>query len=204
MRRALALLLLVIAGFAGGCGGGSHRAAASTADPQVDTASCAVSGRDGRQTSRSCMFVLTDGRRFSCNRLFTGPGPTVSQLEQAAGCRRLPSLVLSPAERALSARLDRARGCLIAKGLRVLGAPVLPPPRVSSTEPDGELVISSTTPTFIAFYRTAARAQRIEPTLRRSDAHAPVLLERRGAVTIAWSRPPGSGLRNMVWACLPQ
>jgi hypothetical protein len=34
---------------------------------------------------------------------------------------------------------------------------------------DGELVISSATPTFIALYTTAARAARIEPALRRSD-----------------------------------
>lgn len=210
MRRVLALLVLALAGSAGGCGG-SHRAAATNADPQVDITSCAVSSGAGKQTSRSCTFVLTDGRRFRCNRLFTGPGPAVAQLERMTGCRQLPSLVFSAPERALIVRLDRARSCLTEKDLHVLGGPTLPesgpvppPSRLTSIEPDGELVISSTSPTFIAFYTTAARARRIEPALRRSDAHAHVELERRGAVTIAWSRTPTSGLRNMVWTCLPQ
>lgn len=203
MRRALTLLVLCVAGLsAAGCGG-SPRAAAGTAEPQIDSASCEVSGGAGRQTTRSCTFVVSDGRRFSCNRFFTGPAPSVSELERAADCRRLPSLVFSRAERALMARLSRARNCLVARGLRVSGGPVLPPVGPTSTEPDGELVIGSASLAFIAFYTSAARARRIEPVLRRDDAHAPVLLQRRGAVTIAWIRAPAGEPRNMVWTCLP-
>jgi hypothetical protein len=63
-------------------------------------------------------------------------------------------------------------------------------------------VISSAHPTFIAFYTDAAKGRRVEPALRRDDAGKHVLLERRGAVTIAWSQAPAGDFRDAVWACV--
>ena len=203
MRRLLALLVLALSGFAGGCGGSDPASAAGGA-AQVASTSCAVSDVVGKPASRSCTFVLSDGRRWRCNRFFTGPGPTVSRLERTAGCRRLASLVFSPAERAVRTRLERARSCLVGKGLRPAGGLVLPAPGPASTEPDGELVIAPKGVAFIAVYTTAPRARRIEPILRQSHTSTPILFERRGTVTIAWSGNPASAVRNMVWACVPQ
>ena len=84
-----------------------------------------------------------------------------------------------------------------------MGAPVLPPSPPSSAEADGELVISSSRRTFIAFYIDAARAGRIEPALARQDRPAHMLLERRGAATIVWTRAPAAELRDAVRACVP-
>ncbi|MBV9604739.1 MAG: hypothetical protein JO027_06520 [Solirubrobacterales bacterium] len=63
-------------------------------------------------------------------------------------------------------------------------------------------MIPSSHPTFIAFYPDAARAARIELALSRDDAREPVSLERRGAVTIAWSQAPAGHERDLVWSCL--
>jgi hypothetical protein len=63
-------------------------------------------------------------------------------------------------------------------------------------------VISSTHPTFIAFYTDAARANRIEPELKRADSGKHVILERRGAVTIVWTQAPAGDTRESVWRCV--
>jgi hypothetical protein len=167
----------------------------------VNSASCQESGRNGKPTRQSCTFVLNDGRRLGCNRTFNGPTPDVPQLLRE-GCRWLAPLKLSPATRAVIARIDSDRRCLSSKGMRAVGGPAFASSPPDPTQPAGELVISSTHPTFIAFYTDAARAARIEPALRREDAHVPVRLERRGAVTIAWSQAPAADLRAAVWACV--
>jgi hypothetical protein len=137
-----------------------------------------------------------------CNRTFNGPTPSVPQLLRD-GCHLLTPLKLSRSMRAVTARIDRDRSCLTSKGLRAAGGPVFPSRPPDPGQPDGELVISSSThPTFIAFYTDAARAKRIEPALRREDAHKPVVLERRGAVTIAWTQAPAADLRRAVWGCV--
>jgi hypothetical protein len=211
VRRLLVVLVLGAAVYASGCGGSQH---APTATPAtVVNATCASFGGAGKTVSQSCAFVLSDGERFRCGRAFRGAAATAEQLEHS-GCRRLASLKLSDPERALIARLDGARSCLTAKGLHAVGGPVLPtgppggtvqlPTPPGSTQPGGEVVITSAQPTFIAFYNDATQAARIEPGLARSDASAHVLVERRGAETIVWSHAPTAQLRNTVRACLPQ
>jgi hypothetical protein len=225
VRRVLAVLALATVFCAGGCGG-SHRASTVSAAPTVVDGACQSFALRGQGGSQSCTFVLSDGERFSCGQPFKGHTPTARQLERS-GCRRLVSLQLSGAELALISRLDRARTCLTAKGLRAIGGPVLPtakaPPSgaadkskspggavlvpgapASSSQPGGELVISSIHPTFIAFYADAAQAARIEPTLMRQNSDTHVQVQERGAETIVWSHPPTGELRNMVSGCLPR
>jgi hypothetical protein len=97
--------------------------------------------------------------------------------------------------------LDRARTCLTAKGLHAIGAAVLPP-NPGANMADGELVISSTHPTFIAFYIDTAKARRAEAAVMRNARRINGQVERRGATTIIWTRIPSSKLRASVEACL--
>jgi len=184
----------------GGCGSGSVRTAA--ADAQVESGSCQVSGVGGHTTSQSCSFVLSDGQQFRCRQAFEGQTPTARVLEHTKGCVRLPSLKLSPAERRMIAALDKARGCLTAKGIRALGAPVLPPNPPGSDSADGEIVVgrSAADVVFIAFYTNTARAQQLEASLMRNAHRFKGQVERHGAVTVLWVHPP-SGVRAAVRAC---
>jgi hypothetical protein len=197
MRHRLVLLGLGTILVAAGCGG-SHGSAAA----QVNSASCAVSSGLGKPAAQSCTFGLNDGRRLGCKRSFTGPTPSVPQLVRA-GCHWLAPLRLSRPMRAVIARIVSDRRCLASRGLRVLGGPAFPSRPPDPVQPDGELVISSATdPTFIALYTDAAKANRIEPALRREDSGKHVFLERRGAVTIAYSQAPTGELRHAVRGCV--
>lgn len=212
MRRVLALVAASTIVATAGCGGSQPAGSATTAAARVVDGSCQSDSIEGGPSAQSCTFVLSDGERFSCAKPFSGQTPTAAQLERTE-CRRLPSLKLSAAERAVTARIEAASTCLNAKRLRAIGGPVLPtyppggpvaPSPLSSSQPRGELVITSSHPTFIAFSANAAQAARIEPALVRMDAGSHVEVERRGAETIIWSSAPTSELRNTVWGCLPQ
>jgi hypothetical protein len=192
----------VLAAVIGGCGSG--RATTTAADAQVETGSCQSSGVDGRTTSQSCSFVLSDGQQFRCHKAFEGSTPTARMLEHTKGCVRLPSLKLSPAVRRMTAALDKARSCLTAKGLRALGAPVLPPNPPGSSIPDGELIVgrSAAHAAFIAYYTDAARARQFEGAVARNAQRVHGRVQRRGAVTIIWTHPPTSKLQSTVEACV--
>jgi len=195
----LAPLVLGTVLVAAGCGG-SHRTQTTSAGAQVESGGCESSSSNGKPASESCLYVFSDGRQLRCGKQFNGQTPTVRQLERA-GCRRLAPLKLSASERALIARLDQARSCLTARGRRALGGAILPPIPPGSTQPDGELVISSTHPAFIAFYTDAARAMRLEPGIRRDALRTHALVERRGTVTVVWTRAPAGEERGAVWTC---
>jgi hypothetical protein len=183
-----------------GCGSGGARTDAGGA--RVESGNCESSGAGGRVTSRSCSFVLSDGERFRCHKTFAGSTPTARVLGDTKGCVRLASLVLSPAVRGMIAALEKTRKCLTTKGVRAIGGPVLPPNPARSRSPDGELVVgeSATRALFIAYYASAARAQRLQAGLvanaRRVNGH----VERRGAVTLLWVHAP-AGVRSAVQAC---
>jgi hypothetical protein len=164
---------------------------------QVDSGSCVARAAVGHVYSPSCEFVLTDGRRFRCRRVLSNA--TDSAL-RAAACVELPSYKVSPAQRSLAALLDATRECLTRHGLRVLGGPVLPP---DSRTPDGELVISSSHPTFIAFYTSVAKAQRLEGTPINNARKFHGLVERHGTLTILWTAAPASRLHHAVLTCIP-
>jgi hypothetical protein len=200
MRRVAVALAVPAVLLAAGCGG-SHPETRSTADAQVNSAMCQADSVTGTAATRSCTFVLNDGRRLGCARSFAGPAPSVALLVRD-GCRWLTPLKLSPAMRTLIARIDSDRSCLTSKGLRAVGGPAFPSRPPDPSQPDGELVITSKTPSFVAFYTDTARASRTLPALRRLDAGKHVVLEHRGAVTIAWTQAPAGALRSAVWACV--
>ncbi len=199
MRARIALFALGTVLLAAGCGG--SKPAATTTAGQVNSMSCQTSGGAGKPNTQSCTAMLNDGRRLGCNRSIVGAPPSVSQLVRD-GCRWLTPLKLSRSVRALIARIDTARACLESKRLRASGGVVLPPTPPDATQPDGELVVTSESPSFIAFYVDAARASRTLPALQRLDAGKHVTLERRGAVTIAWTNTAASGPRGVIWTCV--
>ncbi len=102
----------------------------------------------------------------------------------------------------MAAALYKARSCLTVKGLRALGAPVLPPPSPSSSSADGEIVVgkSAAHAVFIAFYTDAARAQRLQAGLLSNARRLKGQVERRGAVTVLSLHPPNS-VQAAVRAC---
>ncbi len=86
------------------------------------------------------------------------------------------------------------------QGLRAIGGPVLPTPGPNS--PEGELIgTKATAPTFIAFYTSSRKARQLEPREIQNAKHLGGQVVRRGAVTVVWTRPPTSQLRNSVEAC---
>jgi hypothetical protein len=56
---------------------------------------------------------------------------------------------------------------------------------------------------FVAFYEDPAAAQRKETTIMRNARRLGGEVERRGAVTAVWVRPPQRQLRESLQACLP-
>jgi hypothetical protein len=199
MRRLTVLVWAGMCVLVAGCGG-SHRAAAASSDNVVNSASCASFGLAGQPTTQRCTFVLDDGRRLGCNRSFAGPSRSVRQLLRA-GCHWLTPLKLSRPVRVLIARIDGVKSCLESKRLRASGGALLPPNPSGPDQPDGEIVVTSGSPSFIAFYSSVARARGLEPAVLRTAARSHVQVERLGAVTIAWTQPAGP-LRDTVWTCI--
>ena len=198
---------------AGGCG-----SAASSTSPtvghgvlaaQVMSASCssaatvAVSsgvttteGRRGAGVS-SCVFVLTDGRRFKCSGpAFARSTSTPAKLEHAKACVIITPLMLPATVRALVKRIAAARTCLASNGLRVTGGPVFPPQGANSA--DGELISEGA---LIAFYTDQRKAKRLEPQVKQNAKRFNGQVVPNDAVTVLWIRPPARGLRNTVSRC---
>jgi len=114
----------------------------------------------------------------------------------------MPSLVIPAAVRAVTAAIATARRCLTAAGLHAVGGPVIPPNPPGSTSPDGEVLVSAgPIPVFVAFYTDTGKARRLEGEVTRNAARIGGQVERRGAVTVLWTRPPGTKLRQTVEAC---
>ena len=150
--------------------------------------------------SSSCLFVLTDGRRFRCqNSLFTNAVPTVAELVLAFGGRPMSRVQISAPLRAAFAAIARSRACMVKAGLRVAGGPV--PPQGSSS-PDGELDIGTGNGgALIAFYPDASEAQRLEPGIVQRTKSLGAVVERHGAVTVVWVGA-ASGVRRDVRTCI--
>ena len=147
--------------------------------------------------SNSCTFVFSDGRRFSCPPRF-GRGPShASEIEHAKACVPLARLVISAELRAVGATIGRARACLIAHGLKVVGGLVLPPQGHGT--PAGEL---DSTSALIAFYTGRGQASRAEPATVKNVKRVGGQVERAGVANIAWLAPPPSQLRDVVQTCV--
>jgi hypothetical protein len=173
-------------------------------DTQVTSSSCSMSAAStGSRASGSCTFLLSDGRRFRCPPAFgTRPTLSVSALEHAKACSRLPTIAIPAPTRAIFAAIEKARTCLTTQGFRVTGGPFYPTdPPYRQSVPDGELVIESVTPTFIAFYDSGRTAQRFERQLVQNADRLGGRVERRGAVTVLWTRQPAAQQRSGIEAC---
>lgn len=67
---------------------------------------------------------------------------------------------------------------------------------------DGELLIAhDDAQTFIAFYTRSRKAQRLEPEVVQKAKRISGQVMRRGAVTVLWTHPAPSQLRNRVETC---
>jgi hypothetical protein len=206
-RWALAALVAILAG---GCGTGTHRnvsgargASGSTEYGQAAEGSCMTGEAHGKPLPSSCVFVLTDGRRFRCPQRLARVVQTASSLERSAACRAITPLHLSAAVRRVTALIESAQACLVAHGVRAIGSAVLPP-LTTPDSPDGELIAGYLPGgALIAFYRTIAKADRLAPAVLRNARRLHAQVQRSGAVTVFWARPPTAGLRDAVRACLP-
>jgi hypothetical protein len=199
MRRdRVALAVVFLAAGVGGCGTRSAQTA-STSAAQVVSGTCSAAGSAGSPVTQSCVLFLSDGERFRCASDFAEA--TAATLGHAKGCTRMLSLVLSPALHSLVARVAKARACLIAKGQRAIGGPVLPPAPPESDSPDGELIVGTARGAFIAFYLDSRKARRLAAGIARNARRFGGAVERHGAVTIVWVHPPTSGRRDAVAAC---
>jgi hypothetical protein len=149
------------------------------------------------------VFVLADGRRFSCPQRFAQVVQTASSLERSTACRTITPLHLSAAVRRVTASIESTQGCLASRRVRAIGNAVLPP-LAGANSPDGELIAGYLpNGALIAFYRDTDKAQRLEPAVLRNARRLRAHVERSGTVTIFWSRPPTATLRHAVQVCLP-
>jgi hypothetical protein len=146
------------------------------------------------------VFVLTDGRRFSCPQSLSAGRPTVSSLEHAKACTRLTPIRIPASWRPVFALIENVRSCLSSRGLRVLGGPVLGAPAEGPQTPLGELIVGPP-PTFIAFYKNRQAAREAEPMVLQNARRLGGVVARRGAVTVIWTRPPVSARRAVVDGC---
>jgi hypothetical protein len=151
-------------------------------------------------TSQSCVYVLSDGQRFRCPGALSRTLRTLSSLEHTKACVQLSKLVVPAATQAVSAAIERARTCLKVQHLSVTGGPVVP--AQGPNKPNGELIVGNGYPeAFVAFYENSAVAQRKEPTILRRAKRLGGEVERHGAVTVIWVRPPQPQLRQSLQAC---
>jgi hypothetical protein len=147
---------------------GTGRATSITDYAQVTVGSCATGEANGKPLKTSCVFVLADGRRFSCPQRFAQAVQTASSLERSTACRMIAPLHLSAAVRRVTAAIESAQGCLVSRRVRAIGNAVLPP-LAGANSPDGELIAGYLpNGALIAFYRDIEKAQRLEPAVLRN------------------------------------
>jgi hypothetical protein len=194
-----------------GCGGPTKVSSAKAAGPpaaravadQLTSQSCSASTSTASSHEiRYCEFVLPGGRRFNCNMAsFEASAPTVSEVEGSKSCVSLRRVSAPTASAHVVEAIARARACLTSHGLLVKGGAV-PPAGHGPGGPEGELIVGNGTGgAFIAFYPDPHSAERLEPEVIRNARGFGGQVERRGAVTVLWIRPPASGLRAGVQAC---
>lgn len=208
-RPALVGLVAILAGGCGTATDGSNptetgRAAGIANYAQVTEGSCATGEAHGKPFKTRCVFVLADGRRFSCPQRFAQAVQTASSLERSDACRAITPLQLGAAVRRVTAVIESTQACLTAHKVRAIGNAVLPP-LAGAGSPDGELIAGYLpNGALIAFYRDTKKAVRLEPEVLSNAHRIHAQVQRRGTVTIIWWRPPAVTLRRAVLACLPR
>ena len=170
-------------------------------------------------------MVLSSGLRYRCSLRFAqhlAPGLTpASVFERTKACARLSRLVIPLALRPIAESIGKARACLTAHNIRVLGGLDFPF-HGESYSPAGELDASprgtGSTPgvvihgvglpgdVLIAFYRntrSAERAaQRVVANVKRVNAkHVAAEFERAGRDSLVWLARPPLKVRSIVEAC---
>jgi hypothetical protein len=209
VRRCVLAGLLAI--LAGGCGAatnhsnpsGNEQATAVADYGQAAEASCTTGEAKSKPLTASCVFVIADGRRFTCPERFAHAVQTASSLERSTACRAIAPLHLSAAVRRVTGTIESAQACLISHKVRAIGNAVLPPLAAASS-PDGELIVGYLpNGALIAFYRDSEKATRLAPAVLENARRIHAQVERRGSATIFWWRPPTPTLRVAVRDCLP-
>jgi len=229
--RVCCLLLtvaLVVVGVAG-CGASSttvSRSVASTGAGQISpsmscgsfpasarpVSSLSASGSSGvipTHLPSSCTMVFSDGRRYRCSAQFAqhlAPGVTpASVFDDAKACQQLSRLVIPAALRAVAVRIGKARACLLAHGLRVVGGlvfPLQPEPVGESYAPAGELNLDSST-VLVGFYSDARQAEAAVPRVIENVRRVHGKVDRAGADNIVWPAAPPHRLLDTVQGCVP-
>lgn len=170
---------------------------------QVTSSTCSASGgsADAGPTA-ACTFALSDGRRFACPESMALTHPSAGDVVRARSCSRLPPATGTPAGNAAVARV---RHCLAVRRLRSRGGPAPSSGAREGSGPDGELVVGDAgTGAIAAFYPSARVARQLERGVRQRARRFGGQVERRGAVTVVWTRSPASAVRAAVRHCLPR
>lgn len=156
----------------------------------------------------SCTMVFSNGRRYRCSARFAqhlAPGVTpASVFEHAKACQQLSRLVIPAALRAVAARIGKARACLLAHGLRVVGGLVFPlqhEPAGESYAPAGELNLDSST-VLVGFYSDARHAEAAVPRVIENVRRVHGEINRAGADNIVWPAAPPHRLLHIVQGCI--
>jgi hypothetical protein len=201
----------VVAVVVAGCGStasrstetATERVAGVTDYAQVTEASCATGEANGKPSRASCVYVVADGRRFRCPPRFAEAVQTASSLQYSPPCRPMTALHLSRAVRRVTAAIESTQACLMSHRVRAIGNAALPP-LADPSSPDGELIAGYLPRgALIAFYRDSEKARRLEPAVLQNARRVGARVQRRGAVTIFWARPPKPVLRRAVQTCVP-
>lgn len=198
---------VAVAGGSVGCGGSVEKAGSAGAlrpagSTQASSANCQTSlTQSTGKPARPCVFVFSDGARFSCPQTFGHVAPGTETLELAGDCRRLLPLAIPLSWRQVFTALDKARSCLSNEGLDVAGGPSLGLPRDSPETPIGELSIADGDAlTLIGFYVNSRVArQSASAALRKVKPLGQVA--RRHEAIILWTRRPTSAQRTLAESC---
>jgi hypothetical protein len=175
----------------------SQAAAASTntrPGAYVLVGSCWIAGAGNTVMSESCDLILSNGWRYRCRR-FVGGRATARKLA-AAGCRRMTSIRITPAQLHLYGLMDRRAKCITRRRVRVLPVPL---PLDKRRDPAGQIIDTAHDRFVVDYYLTAEEARRDVPRLRKSSPAAHI--ERRGYVTIEWLKHPSARLQHITSAC---
>ena len=199
-------LWLLVTIVAAGCASSASSGSAGTFNSSavVSWTTCTEVGAAGGTGTlvRPCVFVLGDGRRFSCPPAFAHRVQTATTLEHGKGCHPLSPLAIPVSWRPGLAALQRAGACFTDQGLRVSGGPSLGAPSHGPQTPIGELFVQhGNAPIFVAYYESAQAAQRFEPIVAASAKRFGGRLARAGRVIVLWTRPPTNSQRKAVEAC---
>jgi hypothetical protein len=224
-RRLATSTLALVAG--AGCGGGAAGASVNAGTGAISPSmSCGTTSSLDGGAGGSCTVVLSSGLRYRCSLRFAqhlAPGTKpASTFEDAKACTRLSRLAVPVALRPVAARIAKARACLSAHAMRVLGGLDFPR-HGGSYAPSGELDVGPEAPNqapdagahavglpgdaLIAFYRDAGHAEQAAPHVRGNverirAKHLASEFERAGSDSIVWLAPPPRAVREVVRACV--